>query len=322
METTEQSIINRIQVARGTAEPAAAEPTEEPSVVDVSAEAEPEEVETAPEEVVESAASAESEEEESQELASTTEADDSEDFYVDFKGREISFKDIEEWEQGSLRQSDYTRKTTELSEQRKALEAEKETFAKLQAKTQEQAATLEALIEGETVSAEDLAEMREYDPDAYIKYQEKQERIKSAISGNKSATPAQLTDAEIKEESTALWSANPSWMEDGKQTQAFQDDMNLVGEYAKKHGFSDEEISGIQHARHWQLLLDAARASTKSDTNAALVKKVRKAPVSTRPKAVISTGLVEKIKKAEARLKQTGKTEDAVKLRQLKRQVQ
>ena len=314
METAEQTFINRIQVARGTAEPVS-EPTEEPSAVDVSVEAEPDEVIEEQSEVIES------EELERPDLPEPTEGDVEEDFYVDFKGREISFKDIEEWEQGSLRQSDYTRKTTELSEQRKALEAEKEEVASLRNKMQEQAATLEALMEGENVTPEDLAEMREYDPDSYIKYQEKQERIKKAISGNRPATQAQLSEQDIQRESAALWSANPSWIEDGKQTKAFDSDMKMVSEYAKKRGFSDEELGGIQQSKHWLLLLDAARGQAKSGKNAAIEKQVRKAPVSTKPKAVITTGLADKIKKAEAQLKKSGKTEDAVKLRQLKRQV-
>ena len=95
--------------------------------------------------------------------------------------------------------------------------------------------------------------------------------------------------------------------------------MKLLNDFAQSNGYSDAEISGIQHSRHWQTLLKAAKFDALGKKNAAIEKKVRLAPVSTKPKQVQQTSLQGQIKKAEARLKETGHSDDAIKLRQLRR---
>ena len=320
MQTEEQAILQRISVARGNAEPEQSAPTEEPEAVNVSDEA-PIEADVAVDEPVTTDEStddvAEVEEEEVSDEPVTAEADDEEELYVEINGREINLKDIEEWEQGNLRQSDYTKKTQELSEQRKTFDADKEAFTSQQAQLQGSIATLEAIIAEETLSAEDVAELREYEPDAYIKYTEKLSKRDKALSEAKDIQPTSNVD--IEAERKALWDANPSWIEDGKQTKAFTNDMNLLTDFAKTNGYSDAEISGIQHSRHWQTLLKAAKYDALGKKNAAIEKKVRRAPVSTKPKQVQQTSLQGQIKKAEAQLKQSGKADDAIKLRQLRR---
>ena len=116
-----------------------------------------------------------------------------------------------------------------------------------------------------------------------------------------------------------LWDANPLWMKDGKQTEAFSTDMKMLTEYAQSEGYDDAEISGLTRKRHWQTLIKAAKFDALGVKNAAIEKKVRLAPVSTKPKQVQQTSLHGEIKKAEARLKQTGRSDDAIKLRQLRR---
>jgi len=64
--------------------------------------------------------------EESEEIKADETQEDHEELFVDYDGREISFKQIAEWEQGSLRQSDYTRKSQVNAEDRKAIDTERE----------------------------------------------------------------------------------------------------------------------------------------------------------------------------------------------------
>ena len=185
MATEQEAILQRISVARGTSEPVKAEPTEEPKAVNVSDEA-PIEADVAVDEPVVTEEltddAAEIEEVEASDEPVTTETNDDEDLYVSIKGREINLKDIEEWEQGNLRQSDYTKKTQELSEQRKTFDADKEALTSQQAQLQGSIATLEAIIAEETLSAEEVAELREYEPDAYIKYTEKLSKRETVLS--------------------------------------------------------------------------------------------------------------------------------------------
>jgi len=321
METAEQALLKRISVARGTTEPEQSAPTEEPIAVNVSDEA-PIEADVVVDEPVVTEEltddAAEVEEVEASDEPVTTETNDDDDLYVSIKGREINLKDVEEWEQGNLRQSDYTKKTQELSEQRKTFDAEKEALTSQQAQLQGSIATLEAIIAEETLSPEDVAELREYEPDAYIKYTEKLSKREKVLTEAK--TEVQPTsDVDVEVERKALWDANPTWMKDGKRTEAFTEDMDLLTKYAQSSGYSDAEISGIQHSKHWQTLLKAAKFDALSVKNAAIEKKVRLAPVSTKPKQVQQTSLQNEIKKAEARLKETGHSDDAIKLRQLRR---
>jgi len=65
--------------------------------------------------------------------------------------------------------------------------------------------------------------------------------------------------------------------------------------------------------------LEAAKYRNMSTKNAAIEKKVRKAPVTTKPRASVQTGIDDEIKVAQAKLKASGKTEDAYHLRQLRR---
>tara|TARA_R110000851_G_scaffold332695_1_gene509543 strand:+ start:4992 stop:5966 length:975 start_codon:yes stop_codon:yes gene_type:complete len=320
METKEQAILQRISVARGTAEPEQSAPTEEPKAVNVSDEA-PIEADAAINEPVVTddliVSAAEIEEEEASDEPVTTEADSDEDLYATYNGREINLREAVEWEQGNLRQSDYTKKTQELSEQRKTFDADKEALTSQHANLQGSIATLEAIIAEETLSAEDIAELREYEPDAYIKYTEKISKRDKALTEAKSTQP--VNDVNIEAERKALWDANPLWMKDGKQTEAFTNDMKLLTDFAQSNGYSEDEISSIKQSKHWQTLIKAAKFDASATKNAAIEKKVRTAPVSTRPKQVQQTSLVTEIKEAEAKLKKTGHSDDAIKLRQLRR---
>jgi len=307
-ETSEKDILARIAATR--AEPEPDKPTEPVEAVDVSEEAPVEEAAVATEETEEEVAT--------EETVATD--DDEEELYVEIKGREINLKDIEEWEQGNLRQSDYTRKTTELAEQRKTFETEKTDYNERQGQLDANIAALEAIISEETLTPEALAEMREYEPEQYIKHQERADKLQKAVANSKQSQPVSTVD--VAAERDKLWNANPSWVDNGKQTKAFDADMALISAYATPdNGYTGEEVAGIQQAHHWQTILDAAKWRKSQESNAAIEKKVRKAPVTTKPKAAQVSSIQAKIKDAQAKLKQTGRMEDAQTLRKLKRQL-
>lgn len=259
------------------------------------------------------------EESENEEVEQASQTDTDEDLYVEYKGREINLRDVEEWEQGHLRQSDYTRKTQELSDSRKAFDAQQQEFNAKYAEFDTKLAQLNAIIEEDTPSAEDLAEWREYEPEKLLDYQEKQARRKELLDSSKGFKPTSNVDAQA--EQAKLWQANPQWQDNGKQTKAFTDDMTLTQNYALKNGYSNEELSGLTSAHHFQTLINAAKYEALSKSNAAIEKKVRKAPVSTRPKAQTKSHITTDIAAAKAKFKKTGNNNDYVKLRQLERQL-
>ncbi len=318
-QTSEADLVQRISRARGTSEPELA-PTENLEVVDVSEDEAPEEPVVEEEAQAETDDTAESEELEATSDETVATSDEGEDLYVEYEGREINLKDIAEWEQGHLRQSDYTRKTQEVAESRKALEADQAKLADKQQALNASLAELEAILAEETLTSDKIAELREYEPEEYIKYQEKIAKRKEIVAKARDQAPNSSIDTE--EEGRVLHAAHPEWVADGKFTDAYSKDMAAISEAGKALGYSDAELQGINQARHFEALILAGRAIKSSRSNAAIEKKVRKAPVTTKPRAATSSNLQTQIKQAQARLKETGSTDDAVKLRQLKRQLQ
>ena len=244
-QTSESDLISRIAAARGNSEPESA-PTEPLEAVDVSAETPVEEsdevvgeLEAEAEDETEVVADAETDTDESAESDTETE-DDSEDLYVEYNGREINLKDIEEWEQGSLRQADYTRKTQELADNRKAFESEVEQLNEKQAQLAEKLALLDVMTKEEELTSEQIAELREYEPEEYIKYQEKMAKRRELLE----QSSAPVSNVDVAAESKKLFESNPEWVKDGKTTDAFTNDTQLMSTYARDIGFSDAEFFG------------------------------------------------------------------------------
>ena len=320
MQTAEQSIIERIKLSRGTTEPSPEAPTENTEVVNVSEDAPIEEVVETGAQANEEATSTIEEPAETQIEQATTDNED-EDLYVEYKGREINLKDIDEWEQGHLRQADYTRKTQEFADSRKAYEAEQEGFTGKQSKLTEQLLTLEAMIAEDELSSEALTELREYEPEQYIKHLEKQSKRKDFLKEAKSNAAPKST-VNVQEEQATLVRANPQWLNDGKATEAYTKDMDALTNYYADNGFSQSQVDAVNgNALIAQAVIEAARAKSLGKTNAAIDKRVRKAPVITRPKAQAGNRQHDEIKKIEAELKRTGDAQLFVKLRKLKRQL-
>jgi len=294
--------------------------TEQPEnteVVNVSEDAPIEEVVEAEAQANEEVTS-EVEESEKEEVAQAQEDNEPEDLYVEYQGREINLKDISEWEQGHLRQSDYTRKTQELSDSRKAFDDEKSQFNAKQSELNTKLAQLDAIIKEDTPSAETLAEWREYEPEKYIEHTEKMSNRNKLLAESKAELPTNSVD--MAKVSADLFASHPEWMDNGKQSQKFTDDTNLMTKYAETRGIGQAELSGFD-ARHYEIMLDAAKYQTINKSNAAIEKKVRKAPVSTRPKAQAKSHITTDIAALEKKVRATGREEDFVKLRQLKRQL-
>lgn len=320
---TEAQILERIKVARGTAEPATAGPTETPEAVEVSTvDTEPAETEESVELAEQTQAEQETvEADESEELSETElpQDDDDEDLYVEYKGREINLKNIEEWEQGHLRQSDYTRKTQALSDERKQFEREKEAFTATQQKVNENLVKLEAMIKSDQLSSEELAEMREYEPEKYIEYTERQRERQKIADELKQEVKAQSVDTQAEQQK--LLQAFPEWLDDGKPTQKYQEDMKALQKLYTDKGFDQSAADVIgSNAMVAKAIIEAARLHTKAKTNNVIAKKVRKVPVSTKPKQQVNNRQQDEIKALTERVKKLGRPEDFAKLRQLKRQ--
>lgn len=316
MQTPEQGILERIKVSRGTSEPSPEAPTENLEVVNVS--------DDAPvEDVVETEAYANEEVtteiEEAAEEVTEAQANDTEAelFYYDIDGEEVDSNQLKEWKANGLMQADYTRKTQELADSRKDFESKQSSLTAKESELNDKLLTLEAMLNEDTKTVEEIAEMREYEPEEYIKYTEKQSKLKEFVNSAKTAT--QQPSVDMKKVSADLFANHPEWMENGKNSQKFIDDTAMMTNYADSKGFHADELKGFE-AKHYEIMLDAARYQSQKKSNAAIEKKVRKAPVSTRPRAA-AKGIDTAVDKAQKAFNKNPNVQNAAALRSAKRQL-
>jgi len=311
-QSNEKDILSRIVKARGTAEPEA--PTDEPIVnLEVTPdEVEVEEVEELPE-TLEAAV-------ETVETGEPEQADELEDIY-DVGGREITLKRIEELEQGNLMQSDYTRKTQVLAEDRKLFEAVKESTTTKNQQLDDSISQLKVFIDEFDTTEVDgmtLEELRDIDPSQYLKVTEQQAKRKQALKEAK-GLKAEGSDADrqalASSELSKLISGNPHWLKDGKETKAYQSDMTTVTNYLNDKGYTEAQQVGILTAGQGQVFIDAAKYHASKKTNAAITKKVRKAPIMTKPSGASRSATVTALDKAKANHKKLGTVQSAMALR-------
>ena len=314
MQTAEQNYLNARKEAR-----AGTDSQEQPlpvDAVDVLEDSAPiEEVET--EEVTHEESAAEIEESATEEETQSQETDL---FYYELDGEEVSSDQLKEWKSNGLMQADYTRKTQAHAEEVKTFKVDQEETNQLKSKLSEQLLTLEAMINEDSLTDDQIAEMREYEPEQYINHIEKQSKRKEFLKEAKvSATPK--SNVNLQEEQAKLIKANPQWLNDGKATEAYQNDMTALTDYYADNGFTQEQVSQVNSSSLLaQAVIDAARFKATNIKKAVVEKRVRKAPVSTKPKAQAQTTLVSDIKKVQERFNKTGSDKDFLLLRKLQRQ--
>lgn len=316
MQTAEQSYLESRKQARGNQESDNDQP-ENTEAVDVSEDAPVEEV-IESEVITNEEVAPETEEPAEEVTAAETNDEETDLFYLDLDGEEVSSTQIKEWKANGLMQADYTRKTQTHAEDVKTFNAEKEDFTAKQSEFNDKLAQLNAMIEEDTPSAEMLAEWREYEPEKYIEHTEKMSNRKKLLASSKAELPS--TSVDMQKVSADLFASHPEWMADGKNTKQFTDDTNLMTTYAESRGINQADMANFD-ARHFEIMLDAARYKSQNSKNVAIAKKVRKAPVSTKPRAKANNSVQSEIDIVQKRFNQTGNDKDYLLLRKLKRQL-
>jgi len=288
-------------------------PVEQPEtndVVNVSEDTPPEEAE----EVVE----AETEESVHEASEQATNDDEAGDLFYDVDGEEVSASTIKEWKSGSMMQSDYTRKTQAHAEEVKQFNIDKESLNTKQQQLDVALAEFEAINGEEAISAEDLADLREYEPEKYIEHIEKKQKRAKLIADSKGLASKKGTD--FQQEYSAFAQSQDGWLENSQPTAKATADIAVMTKYADANGYTNDDLSGFT-SRNFKTLLDAAKYNEGKSKADVMTKKVRKAPPITKPRQQAKTTLQTEIDVAQAKFKQSGKVDDAVKLARLKRQL-
>ena len=219
--------------------------------------------------------------------------------------------------------TDYTKKTQEVAEQRKIIEQEAKAIIEARKVRDEYSSKLQAVenfLKSNDDTPEDLAAMSENDPIGYAKVvadmtlkKEKLQTIQAErqrlAQEQQSEQAAQLQQF-VQEEAQKLSVSLPEFSDKAKGEQV----RNEIRSYGKKIGFTDAELSQVYDSRHVLVLHKAAQYDKLMAGKAGVKKKVANAPRTVKGGAKVKATNIDIKRKQMARLKQSGRKEDAAAL--------
>lgn len=225
---------------------------------------------------------------------------------------------LEEIEKGFLRQQDYTRKTQELSSNRKALEEAAQRFISQDKQVKEFAEFARKVVESYAPKPPDPAKINS-DPVGYLQEKEAFERAsqtwrqivesQQSISQRLEASESSKTKEQLQAEERALIERLPA-LATPEGWRTFKAEATEIS--GKAYGFAPEEIEGIQDHRYILALKDAIeyRKLQGKKMEAVRAAKAATPPVkaNARPAPNRSTQQTQKVLMERAR--QTGSVDD------------
>jgi hypothetical protein len=277
------------------------------------------------EEESEEESDSEDEEEESEE--SDEEEGEEPDLYaVKVDGEEIEVT-FDELLKGYSRQSDYTKKTQELSEGRKEIEEAKSTYnsalTQMQQERQHYVNQLNQILQNSSNNLKEYDKinwdtLKEEDPIEYVKlkedYRDGKEKMQALNQQRQMAMQQQQAEAQkvqqeaVQVERSKMVEALPEWGDPDKQKELATD----VKSYALKQGFSEEELNSLIDHRSVLVLMKAAKydALEKADVKSKKLKNKPKVIRTGKGKGVNSDSKSKHNAKMK-RLQQSGRVDDA-----------
>lgn len=236
----------------------------------------------------------------------------------------IRLEDGTEWtaedvKKGTLRQADYTRKTQELADQRRAFQAEAEATRQERALYADRLGQLEALLTSQGPSTAGLDELRQSNPAEYAarladltRYQQQVATVqleRQRVEQQQAADREAAFRATVAKEREALLSAFPEWQADPTKAQA---EVTAMRGAAAQYGFTDAELDQVVDHRTLLVLHDAMQWRAHVAARAKVKPKIAAAPVlapGAAPTPAARAGA--DVRKAMQRAQQSGRLEDA-----------
>jgi len=229
---------------------------------------------------------------------------------------------LDELLKGYSRTADYTRKTQEIAETRKAVEADRakiEEAARLRDTYAQRLQVIEQMLNQD--SGEDLATLKETDPIGYaVKVAEQSEREKQLnavraeqqrLAQQQQAEHGERLKAHLAAEAQKLAEAIPE-LSDPARGQAIRSD---IRNYAQKLGFSEQELAQVYDSRAVTALYKAMQYDKLVSNKGEASKKVSQAPRMLKPGTSTPEARVsQEVKNMRGRLKKSGRAKDAAAL--------
>ena len=242
---------------------------------------------------------------------------------VDGQEQEVT---LDELTKGYSRQSDYTRKTEKLSQDRKSVEEKNAEYTRLneeakikrdQYENQLQVLSQQLQITEQNV---DMDRLYQEDPAEYVKQKADQDRRKELLQASeqeqnriryeKQQESEKHYSHYLDNERKLLADKLPIYADKEKGPEFIK---NLTG-YAKSIGYTDQEISMLVDHRAVMMLASAYRYDKlkKANLKNKKVTKVSKVVSSSSPQVNDDSDVVKRMNLKKATLKKTGKVQDAV----------
>jgi len=264
----------------------------------------------------EDASSDETDGEQSELEEDTQEEDKPQVFTVKVDGKEIEVT-LDELQKGYSRTQDYTRKTQQVAEARKAAEAE---LQAVRAEREQYAQLLGALSEQVKVAAEpqiDWDRLYREDPIEYVRQREvmRENKEKAAAIQAEQQRLAEIAQQEQMQrfqavkakEAQALIEAIPSWKDPAKA----KAEKAMLVELGQKMGFTPEELGNIYDHRVVLALRKAALYDQMQAKRQGIKPVTNNGPKPAKPGAAGRVSQMSDSVRAKQRLAKTGRVEDA-----------
>ena len=237
-------------------------------------------------------------------------------FTVKVDGKEVEVT-LEELQKGYSRNQDYTRKTQQVAEARKAAEAE---LQAIRAEREQYAQLLGALSEQVKTAADpkiDWDRLYQEDPIEWVRQREvmRENQEKAAAIQSEQQRLAQLSQQEqaqqrqalLAQEQEALVAAIPEW-KDAKKAQA---EKAMLVQFGQKIGFTPDDLKNVVDHRAVVMLRKAALYDQMMSKRGQIKPVTNNGPRPAKPGAAGRVSSNTEAMRAQQRLAKTGRVDDA-----------
>jgi len=215
--------------------------------------------------------------------------------------------------------ADYTKKTQQVAEQRKAVEAEQQAIEEAKYMRDAYAERLQAMEQllNAQQPVEDLEYLKESDPIGYAvrvaEMSQNKEKLyavqaeRQRIAEMQQAEQQQGMQQYLSQQAAVLSETLPEYS-DPVKGEALRSDLR---KFAKNLGFSDQELSAVRDARHVMALYKAMQYDKLQQSKPQLNKRVSEPPKTIKSGNSNTSVNTDQAKKTMAQLQKSGKVRDA-----------
>jgi hypothetical protein len=254
--------------------------------------------------------------EQSDEVDAEEEEDKPPVFTVKVDGKNVEVT-LEELQKGYSREADYTRKTQQVSEERRAFQAEAELVRTERQQYSQLLGSLQAQLQQNAAPQVDMDRLYSEDPIEWVRQKElarDAEKVHAAIVSEKqrlshiqAQEQYQSMQAHLAQQQDAMLKAIPEWANPDKA----KAEKTLLIEWGQKLGFSSDELKNIFDHRAVVALRKAALYDQMMTKRGNIRPAVNNGPKPAKPGAAGRMDNTTDSRRSQQRLAKTGRVNDA-----------